>query len=251
MSVPADPSIAIAALPGDPLRRLQALRELRARAVTLDLALPGLRPRELDRSARRGLAAALRQAELRLAGVDLPIPPEHFADPATQDRAIAAVAAAADFLADLAPLTDADLVIALTFPAAETAVATESANAAADHARAAGVTLANLARPAAIPASGWHSAVDLAREIDAGASPLKAITSADSLAMVRLTDADHVARRALGDGRLDLAQTHAVLSVAAPDAVLVIDPRGLHDPLAGAREGLLAWARAATLFPRP
>jgi hypothetical protein len=71
------------------------------RAVQLNAAAPGLRPRELDRSARRDLAAFLRRHELGISGVDLWIPPEHFADTAQVDRAVAAALAAIEFATDI------------------------------------------------------------------------------------------------------------------------------------------------------
>jgi len=51
------PSIALVRLPGDPRESMEAARRLGFRAVTLDATRPGLRPREMDRSARRGPAA--------------------------------------------------------------------------------------------------------------------------------------------------------------------------------------------------
>lgn len=74
------------------------------RAVTLDGTSPGLRARELDRSARRDIAALLRRRELTLAGLDLWIPPEHFADDARADHAMAATLGAIELMGDLVSL---------------------------------------------------------------------------------------------------------------------------------------------------
>lgn len=80
------------------------------RAVQLDATAAGLRPRDLDRSARRDLAATLRRAELTCAGIDLLIPPQHFTDPTHADRAAEALFAAIDLAADLGTLTESAVV---------------------------------------------------------------------------------------------------------------------------------------------
>ncbi|CAN5743312.1 hypothetical protein BH11PLA1_BH11PLA1_06940 [soil metagenome] len=72
--------------------------------VTLDATRAGLRARELDRSARREVAALLRRNALTLAAVDAFVPPAHFADPATQERATSAVLAAIELAAELGGL---------------------------------------------------------------------------------------------------------------------------------------------------
>lgn len=89
------------------------------RGVRPDATVPGLRPRELDRSARRDLAAHLRRAEVVFTGVDLFIPPEHFADPARVDRAADAVHAAVRFVDEVDRLCGGggQRVVALAFPA--------------------------------------------------------------------------------------------------------------------------------------
>lgn len=77
---------------------------LGVRAVQLDATAAGLRPRELDRSARRDLAALLRRRELELSGLDLWLPGEHLIDPAHVDRAAGAIVAAIGLAAEIAPL---------------------------------------------------------------------------------------------------------------------------------------------------
>jgi hypothetical protein len=243
------PSVALSRLTGAPRERLEAARSIAARAVTPDATQPGLRPRELARSDRRGLAATLRRLELRLAGLDLPIPPEHFASPKTQDRALAAATAAMEFLAEASALVKTDPILSIPYPEANSEVARESAETLGRAALDLGVTLAATASAQLPP--GWSRCVDLARAIDAGASPLKAVSTAIDLVMIRLTDADASGRRALGEGRLDLPQLAAVVATSAPEATLVLDPLGLPDPLASARTGLAAWTDAGELFPRP
>ena len=69
---------------------LRWIAERGLRSVTLDATDRELRPRLLDRPARRELAAVLKRLELVCAGVDLLIPAEHFDDPQHADRAVSA-----------------------------------------------------------------------------------------------------------------------------------------------------------------
>ena len=80
---------------------------LGCRAVQLSATASGLKPRELDRSARRDLAAVIRRVGLTVSGVDCLVPPEHFAKPEHQDRAVAAVGAACEFASEMASLLPA------------------------------------------------------------------------------------------------------------------------------------------------
>ncbi len=233
MSVPRDPSLAITPLQGSPRERLETAHALGARAVVLDVALPGLRPRELDRSARRGLFALLRRLELRLDGADLPIPPAHFTDPARQDRALSVVAATCALLAEAAGLAETTKIIHLAAPDPHAAAAAAEADVA-------------LTAPAAedLPPP-FLPALDLA-ELAAGPSdPLATLAATPGLGAVRLADSRAGARCALGEGGLDVGAVYAVLTTTAPGASLVIDPRQLPDARAGAERSLKAWADAA------
>lgn len=78
----------------DPRVLLERLAGSGIRAVQLDATMPGLRPRELDQSARRDLTGFLRRRGLAMTGIDLFIPPGHFLDAATQDRAVDALVSA-------------------------------------------------------------------------------------------------------------------------------------------------------------
>lgn len=82
------------------------------RAVQLNAATPGLRPRDLDRSARRDLAATIRRHGLACSGLDLWIPPEHFDRPEHLDRAVASLLGAIDLAHELATLADGSVVTA-------------------------------------------------------------------------------------------------------------------------------------------
>lgn len=88
------------------------------RAVQLDGAAPGMRARELDRSARRDIGALLRRAELQFTGLDLWLPGEHLLEAAHVDRAVAAIAGAIGLAAELAPLAGGTgRLVSLTLPA--------------------------------------------------------------------------------------------------------------------------------------
>jgi len=91
----------LAPLGEDPIAGLEALRSIGFLAVQLSATQPGMRPRELDASARRDLTVRLRRLEMRCVGVDLWIPPEHFASPAHADRAVDAVRQTVALAADL------------------------------------------------------------------------------------------------------------------------------------------------------
>ena len=96
-----EPSITTSALHSEPRLGLELASRLGFRSVTLSAAQPGLRPRELDRSARRGLLAELRRLELECSSIDLFIPPEHFTSTETIERALDAVRGALDLATDL------------------------------------------------------------------------------------------------------------------------------------------------------
>lgn len=98
-STPLAPTVA--SLDADPRRAFVRVREMGFAHVQLSAAQNGLRPRELDQSARRDLLATLRRRELSVSGIDAWIPPEHFLDTAHVDRAVGAVLDAIDLAGDL------------------------------------------------------------------------------------------------------------------------------------------------------
>lgn len=69
--------------------------------ITLDATMPGLRPRELDTSARREISVLLKRHELSLAGVDCFVPPAHLLDAAKQTRAMEALEQACNLVESL------------------------------------------------------------------------------------------------------------------------------------------------------
>ncbi len=104
----------LAPLGEQPRAALARLSRLGFRHVQLGASQPGLRPRELDRSARRDLAATLRRHEVSASGVDLWVPTSHFFEPARADRAVAAVLEAIEMAGSLGRCP-----VSLNLPAAE------------------------------------------------------------------------------------------------------------------------------------
>lgn len=215
------------------------------RAVQLDATHPEARPRALDRSARRDLAALLKRSELELTGLDLWLPPEHLVDGAHVERASDAVVGAIALVRELARLLPTQPVVSLTLPETPDPHVLEAINAAAERD---GVRLANHAWPAA---DTGDVGLDPALAIMASASPAKAVTTLGSrLASVRLSDAGVAGRTPVGSpsGRLEVMAFAAALAISAPSAPVVADVRQLADPRAGARAALDAWGQTLT-FP--
>lgn len=216
---------------------------LRAQAVQLDATAPSMRPRELDRSARRDVAAVLRRHALEFSGLDLWIPPVHFTDPSQMDRAAGAVLAAAELAADLATLTscpDAAIVSFTLDPKAPDDLAL-SLRTAADRF---GTTLADHVWPmrkSASPNSNLAFGLDPATLLLAGADPVLEVTRlADAPASARLSDANSSGRTDSREGgRLDTWPYFAALATRGYARPVIIDLRGLRDPNRTAQHWLL------------
>ena len=80
---------------------LRKLAENGINSVQLSAAQQGIRPRELDRRARRDLSATLVRNGLMLNGLDLMIPRKHWRDGEQMDRAVTSALAAIELAADL------------------------------------------------------------------------------------------------------------------------------------------------------
>lgn len=216
----------------DPRTALEWVAAAGFNAVQLDAASPALRPRDLDRSARRDLAALLRRLELTCSGVDLLIPAEHFADPQRSDRAASATADAIDFAADMASLAGGaaarpSLSLALPAEGAEGAV-----GALVDRADRRSTALADLTWPpreaAPDASSPLRIGLDPAALLLAGADPaLEAARLAPRLASARLSDISAAGRVPPGRGRLDVLAYGASLVATGYGGFLVLDLRAV------------------------
>jgi sugar phosphate isomerase/epimerase len=224
------------------------------RAVQLDATLAGIRPAELDRRARQDLAAMLGRQSMMLAGIDVFIPRRHFVDAAQVDRAMAAVLGAIALAAALGRVP-----VSLALPVA--ALGTDARAALVEAADGRGVRLAVHAEDQADALRQWVEQVDmpaLGAGVDAaavlgqGGDPVAAVHQwKGRLAVARLSDLDSPTaggvRCAAGEGELDVAGYRIAVDLAAGRAgPVVLDLRGLANPLAAALRGKEAWDGAAT-----
>lgn len=236
---------------GSPRRALAVLAEAGFAAVQLDATMPGLRPRELDKTARRDLVTTARRSDLTLAGLDLFIPPDHYHDPAHLDRAAAALLAACQLAADLGriPLT-------LNLPAGEADPAlVRDLLAAAD---GCGTPLVICHAQPADELASWirerdsellAAAIDPASLLIARIDPAQAAQALSGhLGVARLSDASRGqsdSRCTVGRGDLDLLAYRVSVDLAGPKyGPVVLDLRSLSTPTASAQHAQQAWQNA-------
>ena len=204
------------------------------RSVALDGM--GVRARDFDRSARRDLAATLRRLELALAGIDLWIPPGHFADLAHADRAVAAVVGALGLVGELRDL-DAGIapVVSIALPGDVDAGTVSALRAAGE-----GVDVA-LADHSCPPNDSLGVGLDPATVIFGGGDPVaRAAALGDRLVAARLSDADGAGRAVPGE-TLDLLAYRATLEIARIRTV-TLDLRGLPEQQAAAQRAKQNWS---------
>ncbi|MBX3357285.1 MAG: hypothetical protein KF745_02540 [Phycisphaeraceae bacterium] len=232
--------------------------EVGVAGAQLDARDAEIRPRDLGRSARRDLAASFRRIGLRCSGLDLWIPPEHFAENATADRATGAVLAAIELAAELESLGrwggnalgGSAIAVCTTFPpkGAEAVVASLGARALER-----GVVLADFGWPVdggeGVP--GVRIGLDPARIVAAGGDAVVAATALGlRLGAVRLTDVSSMGMRVpVGsrDGRLDVLAWKVSLTTTGfldGGRMPVIDLRGMASQAGAAEAAVEAWIDA-------
>lgn len=238
-----EPALALVALRDaeSPRAALDWAREAGFRHASLDGGAPGLRARELSRSARRDLASLLRRLELGFAGIDLWIPPAHFAEPANADRAVGAVCEALELASELHrlhPGAGGAPAVSLTLPGAGAEAAVEALEA---RAQACGALIADHAHPGATRALA-HVLVGVDPEIvlRAGADPAGIVSSAPpgSVVAARLSAWPPAPARS---ARFDALAYAIALVTAGYRRPIVIDTRDSPDPRLGASGALAAW----------
>lgn len=240
-------SATLAAL-GDAELGLAWLSEQDFGAVQLSAAQPGLRPRELDAGARRGLRERLRRLELEPSGIDLWIPLEHFEGAATMPRAVDAMHAAiglAEFLGR----------IPVSGPMPRSELATEARVSILAEAERRGVTLVDFA-VGAVPEGPVRVGFDLVTCLEQGARPIEAIARAGaSLGAVRIgaigTDAG---RRPIVPGSAaaeELALLRTALELGGFRGIPIADARAWPDPHRGLIETLAAWRSTTSAAETP
>ncbi|MCH8004730.1 MAG: hypothetical protein IH888_00705 [Planctomycetes bacterium] len=223
-----------------PRSALDRLASLGFRSVQLSATQPGLRPRELDRSARRDLRVSLRRLEMVATGLDLWIPAAHFVTPSTSDRAVDAVRAAIELAADLGRCP-----VCLSLPGDDEGHLGPIAGTIIDHAVHRGVMVADHAvRPASTEPIGVG--IDPPAWLAQGEDPVAGVTTfAGRLVSLRLADLLESGMRAPisvpEGGRLDVAAYRKAIASSGYRGPLVIDMRGWPDPWAGLAQTARTW----------
>jgi sugar phosphate isomerase/epimerase len=241
-------AVALDGLGLEPREAFAVLRDAGVSAVQWPAMRPGLRPRDLDASARRDLVSTLRRHELAMNGVDLWIPPEHFGEADRVDRAVAAVEESVRFAAEFGRCA-----VSMRLPRAAATSPDDGGlgsvlAAVAGIAERHGVRLADHAVPV-VSSESWSIGLDPVALLAAGIDPAAAaMEHAGRIAAARLADLDRGGLRApVGDpidGRLDVVRYRIGLEVAGFGGLVAIDPRQWADPLAGVRRAAGAWTDA-------
>lgn len=247
------PAVGVLARAIDDLpRALDRLAGAGFSAVQLDATLPAIRPRSLDRQARRDLAAFCRRRDLEIAGIDIFIPVRHLGDESRVDAAMAAVLGAIELAADLGSVP-----VSFDLP---------DRMQAGDHPQTAAI-LAQADRCGTPLAIGTAAKLDRLLEwvgpvaetgVGIGYSPAPALLAgknpADDLGKLgkalrvgRLCDLGSSGARAgircpIGAGDLDLEAYRVGLDIAASRlGPVVLDLDGLTDPWAVLASSLQTW----------
>jgi len=232
-------------LGADPRECISAAAAIGYRAVQISATQPGMRPRELDAGDRRGLRGALSRIGIVCGGVDLWIPPGHFADPAHMDRAMAALDGACGLAADLGRC-----IVCVSLPPEMPAESWQAAAAAADRH---GVRIADFsvrkapdAPCADVPHELVGSGVDPAALIAAGIEPaMHAATLGRRVAGARIVDLLASGMRGppgeTSGARLDLAAFAAALALGGASPPCCADARQWVDPRGGLASALARW----------
>lgn len=236
-----------------PRRAFAAIAKEGFTAVQLDATMPGLRPRELDTSGRRDLAATAVRSNLAITGVDFFIPADHYSDPAHTDRAVSAAQGAFSLAADLGrvpvsmnlPIAEADDSLIDTLLAAADGYGVRLA--VHDEGDVAGLKEWAQGHDPGVVGVGVDPASLLFRKQDPSTT---AQSLADSLSVARLSDASRGqsdgGRQTVGSGDLDVMSYRVSVDLASTRVgPVVLDLRGLSNPVAAARTAKTAWDRAA------
>jgi len=243
------PLLAASDDPADIRAALARVSSLRFRHLQLSATQAGLRPRDLDRSARRDLLATLRRHELELSGLDCWIPASHFNDPNHQNRAVDAVRAAIELAADLGRVP---ISVALPADIADQPLPTWRSDLAA-HAGRFGIAVADHAVPPSARDGGGGAAeigIDPAALLSHSLDPAAMVhQNANRLAAARLSDLDQTGLRcplgANADGRLDVLAYRVALTLAEFNRPVILDARQWIDPWKGLAISQERWTSIA------
>lgn len=191
----------------------------------------GLRPREMSVSAKRDLEVTLRRAELQVTGIDLWIPPTHYTDATTIERAIEAVSAACKLAGGLFRCP-----VSIELPESQVEESTLDALRMAGEAEAVRIAVASTGD---VP-TGFIACIDPASWLEKELDPVSAASNA--AAAVRLSDLVEGRRSVPAvNGSLDLMAYRAACEVASTDRGVVADVRFLADPRTALVEMRRVW----------
>jgi len=221
------------------------------RTVQLSATAPGLRPRDLDQSARRDVRATLKRIGLSLSGIDLWIPVEHFLDPAHLDRALGATREALELASDLGRCP-----LSMNLPRHDDSdekneSPAESLETIAGYAAHFGVEVADHSE-AALQREQFGLGIDPAAILSRDEDPVSIVMSnPERLVSARLCDLLRSGMRGpvgdKADGRLEVMAYRAALSVGGYARPVVVDTRQWSDPWGGLEQTKRAWEAAEAL----
>lgn len=240
------------------------LVKLGFRSIQLDATLPGIRPRDLNERARKDLAALFTRAGASISGLDFFIPTRHFVDTDQLDRAVSAATAAIALAADLGRVP-----VSIALPMGS--MSEEIGRALIEAADGRGVRLAVHAEPHIDKLLAWVDRVDIpalgialdpAASLAHGQNPVDVVSMLGKrLAVARLCDisgADIDSQRdndsvtaagircEVGEGDLDVVAYRIALDLAAGrSGPIVLDVRGMENPLNAAAKAAKVWGKAA------
>jgi len=222
-------------------------------SVQLDATLQGVRPRELDRRARKDLAGSISRAGLAMAGLDLFIPRQHFLDAEHVDRALSAACDAIELAGELGhlplslslPVTTMDADVCHAILSAGDGHGVKLIVHQEDDADGLSDWMKNVAGDAAAP--GLDPAAALGSRVD----PVELAQGwSNQIVVGRLSDTQvglaDGSRLAVGEGGLQLMLYRLSMDMAANrHGPMLLDLRGLSDPWAAANKSKQAWESAA------
>ncbi|MCE9590570.1 MAG: TIM barrel protein [Planctomycetes bacterium] len=239
------------------------LSSLGFRSVQLDATLPGIRPRDLGVRDRKDLSALLTRASMSVAGIDFFIPVRHFVEAEHLDRAMAAALSVVELAADLGRVP-----VSLMLPIKT--MSDDAKRALVDLADGRGVRLAVHAEDQADELAAWieqvdmpalGAAVDPAAVLARGKDPVAAaMRFGKRLAVARLCDIGGTGEQTgddenigvagvrcpVGEGDLDVVGYRVAVDLASHRAgAVVLDLRGMENPLNAAAVAQHAWGKAA------
>lgn len=199
-----------------------------------------MRPRDLDRSARRDLKARLQRLELVPSGIDLWIPPAHFSDPARCERAVSAVLGALELSAEIGGGP-----VSTEFPETVEPSILQAIKGRAD---ACGVRIADFSGYQLGEESGddglMGCGIDPARELSDDRNPAERVLQSKGLVSARFSDTDQAGRVVPGMGRLDITEYQVALATVQYESPVVLDLRSLSAPAGAMIQSMEKWGRS-------